>query len=205
MSLALTAHAASITLVVAALACTVVPVRRGGAARAAERVAAIAMVVATVDMVVTEIRVLPVIAWGAGFMALGLIVVIAATWKRAVRRGRIEVGDDAAGVDRTDASTRAEIGRHAGGLLLMAAMWLAMAGEPSGDVVGTISLDPLRHDHESDTSMALPVLVAGGAMAIAAIGTKIRKGSSTSAHWTDWRHPLMAVGMLLMTVGMPFG
>ncbi|UOE44403.1 hypothetical protein [Agromyces larvae] len=185
--------AAAVALTLASAACTVVPVRHGGAVVRRERLAAVVMVVSAVDMAVPAVQPVAPVVWGGLLAALALALLV-------VPRARPGTPE------------RADLARHAGALLAMAGMWFAMTADASGPAIGGG-----HASHGGSGLFGLPftavVVVAALALAVAAPTPAAatmahppgRVRTPHTARWAAWRHPLMAVGMALMAVAMPLG
>ncbi|MGR0220570.1 hypothetical protein [Agromyces sp. ZXT2-6] len=179
---------AALAPTLASVACTVVPVRRGGAAVPRERGTAVLMGVSALDMVVPGLDLAHATGWGALLVVASLMALVPVPG-RARRTG---------GPSGGDASRRAELARNSGSLLVMAAMWWAMAAPPGSDA-GAHSA------HAAGVPLGWAVVAVAAAIAATALASPLRRVAAERTGPSAWRHPLMAVGMLAMAVTMPLG
>ena len=187
---------AALALALASVACTVVPTRHGGAAVGRERAAAVLMGVSALDMAIAGGPLVHAAAWGAALIAAALVLLV--LWPGGA--GRPAVGS---GVS-TSASRRTELAWHAGPLLVMSAMWWAMAGPAdAGRAPGEPPSGAVHAAHATGIPLGWTVVAVAGLLAIVAVALAVRRAAGDRTRPAAWRHPLMAVGMLLMAVSMP--
>lgn len=179
----------ALTLTLASVACTVVARRHGGAAVRRERAAALLMGVSALDMVAPDSQVLHAVGWGAVLISAALMLLIPP----------VATGREAGGTGASGGSRRAELAWHAGSLLIMSAMWWAMAGGASV-TSGSYGGDPAHAGHTAGVPLAWAVVAVAAVLAVVAVTTMPRCTAADSSRASAWRHPLMAVGMLFMAV-----
>lgn len=190
------ALAAALALTLTSVACTVVPSRYGGAAMGRERAAALLMAVSAVDMAVPGGHLLHAAGWGAALAAAALALLV--PWR--VRTGRAAVRSGAS----KPAPRRAELAWNAGSLLVMSAMWWTMAGPAAVEPAGVGPASGVGHGaHTAGVPLGWTVVAVAGLLAIVAVAAALRRAAGDRTGPYALRHPLMAVGMLLMAAAMP--
>lgn len=188
------AASAALALTLVSVACTVVPVRHGGAGVRRERAAALFMGVSTLDMVVPGLELAPPAGWGAALVGAALVLLVPVP-RRPARADRL---------DAPDTARRIVIARHAGGLLVMAAMWWAMASPV--EAPGTAADVTAGHaGHMSGLPFPWLIAAVATALAVVEVTASARARGRRRSIPATWRHPLMAVGMAAMALSMPLG
>ena len=175
--------AVALALTALAVGCAIAGLRRRPRSWSGVAAAAI-MSVGSLDMVVAGVRLMHPIAWGALmlFATLALLIVPGDRGDRAL---------------------------HAGGMLLMAAMWATTAGPSNvaGGVVGAAS-GAVGHGSHGGFPLTWAVLVAAVALALLAARRALHRadaGCGRVRGWSRWGHPLMAAGTACMALAMPLG
>lgn len=192
------APVAALALTLASVACTVVPHRHGGAGLGRERAAAAVMGASAADMVLPGLHLAHAVGWGS-MLVVATLVLLVPSPRGPRRRTPVDAGRTAG------SSRRADLARHAGSLLLMAAMWWAMAGSATPELRATTA-GPVSHAaHSSAAPLAWIIVAVAAVVAAGAVGAALRRESVDRTGPFAWRHPLMAAGMLAMAVPMAIG